>query len=144
MARPRVFLDSSVLIAALLSSRGGSFYILTSLREKFSFVINEYIFDEVIAALDEKFAGREDLKNKFFSILGLAQIKIVPDEPKDKIKFQPKLLNKKDMPILASAIKNSSYLLTLDNDFLSEEVLGFAKSKNLVISKPREFIRYFT
>ena len=29
MRKPKVFLDSSVIIAALLSSRGGSFYILT-------------------------------------------------------------------------------------------------------------------
>jgi predicted nucleic acid-binding protein len=47
MPKNRVFLDSSILITALLSSRGGSFYILTQLKDKLHFQINNYVLEEI-------------------------------------------------------------------------------------------------
>lgn len=42
MQKTKVFVDSSVFIAAALSSRGGSFYILSGLQEQFEFITNQY------------------------------------------------------------------------------------------------------
>lgn len=140
MAKDKVFIDSSVLIAAILSSRGGSFYILEKFKDKFEFHINRYILDEILDVLNRKFGDNEILKDRLFLLLGLADVKILSDIPKNKLKSLTKLLSEKDAPILASALENSSYLITLDNDFLKEGVLEFAKTKGLIILKPREFI----
>ena len=42
MAKPAVFLDSSMIIASLLSTTGGSFYIINTLKDNFDFQTNEY------------------------------------------------------------------------------------------------------
>ncbi len=143
MARPKVFLDSSVLIAALLSARGGSFYILTQFRDKFEFQINEYVLEEIIKVLNYKFKGQEGLKSKLFLLLGWARIKILPNSGAKKLRAAEKLIEKGDAPILASALEASSYLLTLDNGFLDEKVISHARAKRLKILKPRGFIEKF-
>ncbi len=57
-----MFLDTSVLVTAVLSSAGGSFYILNSLKDRFEFFINEYVLEEAIRVLDDKFHQKEDYK----------------------------------------------------------------------------------
>jgi len=44
------------------------------------------------------------------------------------------------LPILASAILKSDYLITLDKDFLESKVKKFAQLKNTEIVRPQEFI----
>ena len=143
MEKNKVFLDTSVFITALLSSKGGSFYILNNLRGRFEFQINHYIFQEIQQLLDNKFYSQNDLKSKFFLLIGLAKIKIFPNPAKKELKLVNNIINKKDLPILTSAMKKSDYLLTLDKDFLNEKVINFAKKKNLIILTPKEFILRF-
>jgi len=112
MLKNRVFVESSILITALLSSRGGSFYILTQ------------------------------LKNYLFLLLGLARIEILPNPSQISLKRLSKIINKEDAPILASAFSNSNYLLTLDKDFLNEGVRNFARENNVLIFTPKEFISF--
>ena len=141
MEKDKVFLDTSVLVTAVLSSAGGSFYILNSLKDGFEFFINEYVLEEAIRVLDDKFHQKEDYKNKLFLLIGLASIKIVLNPPAKQVKKLTRILNEKDCPILASAIKHCSYLITLDNDFLSREVAEFSLKKKLMILKPKDFIQ---
>ncbi len=141
MEKDKVFLDTSVLVTAVLSSAGGSFYILNSLKDRFEFFINEYVLEEAIRVLDDKFHQKEDYKNKLFLLIGLASIKIVLNPPAKQVKKLTRILNEKDCPILASAIKHCSYLITLDNDFLSREVAEFSLKKRLMILKPKDFIQ---
>lgn len=136
-----VFLDTSVLLTAVLSSQGGSFYILDRFKNKFEFQINKYIFDEIVGVLDKKFSKRKDLKNNLFLLIGVASIKIVNDPSQNEIRRILKIINKKDAPILASALKHASYLLTLDNDFRTEKIVDFTETKGLMILKPEEFIK---
>lgn len=140
MEKDKVFLDSSVLITATLSSRGGSFYILNNLKNKFEFQINEYVLKETLEILAQKFSTKKELKNKLFLLLGWTPIKILPFPSKREIKNLEKVINKEDAPILTSAIENGDYLLTLDNDFLTKNVVEFSKKKGLIILKPKEFI----
>ncbi len=143
MAKNRVFLDSSVLITAVLSSRGGSFYILTQLNNLCEFHINEYVLGEVQRILGSKFSSAPELKTKLFLILGSAGILVFPNPPLKDLRGLTKIINQEDAPILASAVQYSSYLLTLDNDFFQDEVLHFAKQRGLVVMKPQEFINRF-
>jgi predicted nucleic acid-binding protein len=143
MAKNRVFLDSSVLITAVLSSRGGSFYILTQLNDLCEFQTNEYVLEEVQRILGFKFSSKPELKTTLFLILGSASIQVFSNRPIKDLRSFTKIINKEDAPILASAIKYGSYLLTLDNDFFQKRVLYFAHQKGLIILKPREFINLF-
>ncbi len=140
MAKDRVFLDSSVLIAATLSSSGGSFYILSQLHKEFVFKINEYVFEETSRVLAHKFFNEPRLKSALLLLLGLSDVSILPNPPTQKSRSLSKIINSKDAPISASALENSNYLLTLDADFLDEDVVVFAKARGLVICNPKEFI----
>ncbi|MFH1535213.1 MAG: putative toxin-antitoxin system toxin component, PIN family [Patescibacteria group bacterium] len=142
MLKNRVFLDSSILITALLSSRGGSFYILTQLKGEFHFQINNYVLEEIFEVLDKKFYSQKELKNYLFLLLGLAKIGILPNPSQSSLKRFSKIINKEDAPILASALSNSNYLLTLDKDFLNEKIRNFARENNVLIFTPKEFISF--
>ena len=63
MLKNRVFVDSSILIAALLSSRGGSFYILTQLKDEFQFQINDYTLEEIAKYKIKNLLLTRDLHN---------------------------------------------------------------------------------
>jgi len=140
MLKNRVFVDSSILIAALLSSRGGSFYILTQLKDEFQFQINDYTLEEIFKVLDKKFYSQKKLKNYLFLLLGLAKIEVLSNPPKVLVKRLTKVINKEDAPILASALANSNYLLTLDKNFLNEKLRNFARENSILILTPKEFI----
>ena len=139
-AKPKVFLDASVLIAAVLSSKGGSSYILTQFREDFEFLANDYTFEEASSVLQRKFPGRNDLANNLFLLVGLTPIRILPDPPGDIVLSLAPLIHVEDAPILASALAHSSYLITLDHDFFAESVMALSRRKGLAIMKPKEFI----
>ena len=140
MHKPPVFLDSSVIIAALLSSRGGSYYALTQLHERFAFHINEYVLAEVQQIIQTKFQDQPQLASNLFLLLGLAGVLVSTDPSKREVLSAARLISKNDAPILASAIVNSDYLLTLDNEFLKPHITKEAKEKGLSILKPGDFI----
>src|SRR3989344_3085279 len=139
-AKNKVFLDSSMLIAAVLSSSGGSFYILSQWRDKFEFQINQFVFDEVNEVLSRKFYNNKEFKSRFMILLGLSKIIILNNSVKQKVRGLLELISKEDAPILASAIEHSSFLITLDNDFFTQKVLQFAQLHKLTILKPKDFI----
>ena len=139
-AKPKVFLDASVLITAVLSSSGGSFYILSQFKGDFEFQTNSFVFEEVVSVLDRKFPGRDDLKDNLFLLLGATPVRILADPPREAVTSLAAYINVEDRPILASALANSSFLLTLDHDFLTDTVIVFSQRNGLQISKPKEFI----
>lgn len=141
MPNQKTFVDSSVFIAALLSNRGGSFFILNNLRNYYHSVTNEYVMDEVLEAVDVKFSGRRELKSSLYLLVGLSDIEIVSNPSKSILKKISNMINKEDAPILASAIlEGCGYLLTLDNDFFENKLIDFANLSDLKIMKPKNFI----
>jgi putative PIN family toxin of toxin-antitoxin system len=140
MTKTRVFLDSSVLISALLSTKGGSFYILTQLKNKFIIQINHYVLDETLEVLNRKFPTHTDLINDLFLLLGVGKVKILNNPELSELKSFPKIVDKNDLPILVSAVLTSHYLISLDKDFLEDKVRNFDLLKNIKILSPREFI----
>lgn len=143
MARPAVFLDTSIFITALLSSKGGAFYILNTFQDQVDFQTNEYVLGEIGDVLQNKFAHKSDMRTKLFLLLGTANVIILPNRPKSEATRLKKYISEKDAPILASALAESKYLLTLDNEFLSEKIIAVAVSKKLAILKPKGFIERF-
>ncbi|OGE74063.1 MAG: hypothetical protein A3I07_01275 [Candidatus Doudnabacteria bacterium RIFCSPLOWO2_02_FULL_42_9] len=143
MAKPVIFLDSSVIISSLLSTTGGSFYIINTLKDDFELQTNEYGLSEIQKTLKNKFADQPNLQNQLFLILGMAQITILPNPAKKEEKQAEKYISKIDAPILASALKHSDFLITLDNEFFNSGIINLAKEKALAIMKPKEFIEEF-
>lgn len=143
MVQNNVFLDSSVLIAALLSSQGGSFYILNQLKHDYQFQINDYVLREILEVLDKKLSSHKELKNHFFLLLGLAKIQILANPPESLVKKIYKFISKEDAPILASAILRSNYLITLDKEFLKDNIRNFANENSVIIVTPKEFLETY-
>lgn len=143
MNKPSAFIDSSVFIAAVLSSSGGSFYILNNLADKIIFKTNNYILDEINDVLKRKFSGQNNLYSTLFLLFSVANVAVKPNPSKSALKKLAKIISKKDAPILAGALEQGGYLITLDNEFLKEKVIRAAQNKNLEILKPKDFIQLF-
>ncbi len=139
-AAKKIFLDTSVLITALLSSKGGSFYLLIRYRDQLDFYINKYVLEEALEVLQTKFSEKKELRHDLYLLLGFSRIEVLPNPTKNKIKKLQGIINKEDAPILASAMDNCDILLTLDNDFLTEKACDFGKEKGTKILKPKAFI----
>lgn len=140
MVKPNVFLDSSVLITALLSEKGASFYLLMEYHERYQFIINDYVLTEILDVLKRKFSDRSDLPAALFLLLGVAGIKILSSPPDPELTSVSELIEADDAPILVSALGDCNYLLTLDQDFLKAAVIDFASQRKLIIQKPGDFL----
>lgn len=139
MGRREVFLDSSVLITALLSSKGASYALLHHGRKKFRFITSEYVLAEIQDVLKRKFGHRPILRNDLFLLLGLANISVLPAPTPNALEPFMGSIEAADAPILASAAA-CDYLATLDRDFFTEEVLRLARDRSLVICTPGELL----
>jgi len=140
MENKRVFVDSSVLVAACLSSRGASYFCLISAPSLgYKFLINEFVFEEVLDVLKRKFPKE---LTKFFGFLSFGNFSILKNPQKTDLRKAQRIIEEKDAPILISALDNADYLLTLDKEFLKKEVIEFAKVRELTIILPKEFIKF--
>ena len=138
----RVFLDSSVVIAALLSDRGASHFILTDpvLQENYSFSVSEYVVTELLSVISRKLPLK--VKDRLFLLLGVAGVGVLSNPSKNEVGDLISYVNQEDAPILASAMRHSNYLLTLDNDFLGKKTIEFCQNHGLTVMKPGEFLRH--
>lgn len=140
MHRRVVFVDSSVIITALLSSRGASFYILNNCYYRLRLCINEYVLSEIKEICSTKFKKNKGLISQLFLLIGLAQIEILPNPPRLSVQKLFGSISRNDAPILVSALENCDYLLTLDKEFLNDKVTMVARKKRLIILTPKEFL----
>lgn len=139
---PRVFLDTSVLIAALFSSKGASAEILELARaEQIQVFISQYVVDETRKTLRLK--GTQ-LLPVFDRILETKTFNLLSKPPKKQINLAKFIIKDlKDAPILALAMhKKVNYLVTLDRkDFIDDPQV--AKKSKLKILTPGAFVKLF-
>lgn len=136
-----ILLDSSVIIAALLSPTGGSFYVITHMSPPFRLVVSEYILSEVREVLARKFAQQQGLQKELLALLVIGDVEILSIEVIAKVRPLYEVLNQKDAPILASALAHCGFILSLDNHFLSQDVVEYAADHKLIICTPGVFIQ---
>lgn len=136
----RVFIDSSVLIAACGSDSGASSLVLKyAIEEKIKLYVSIDIIMEakknVILKMNE--VSRQRLT--FF--LTTVPYTITSFLNKKEIEKCSRWIHKKDAPVLAAAIKSKTdFLLTLDKKhFIQPQVQKFAGKVR--ITTPGEFIR---
>ena len=139
--RIKIFLDSSVIIAAILSPIGGSFRLIReSLFKNYALLISEYVLDECIRILGMKFPMKANILPLFLTNFNF---KILRDPTQKEVENLIEIINFQDAPVLAGALKYKvEYLISLDKkDFLNQKVLEFARKKGLSILTPKEFLQ---
>ncbi|MBM4401696.1 MAG: putative toxin-antitoxin system toxin component, PIN family [Candidatus Cloacimonetes bacterium] len=137
---PRVFLDTSVLIAALFSSKGASAEILKLARSgELEIFISQHVIEETRKTLHLK--GTQ-LLPVFEGILKTKIFNVLPNPSKKEIDLSKLIVkDEKDVPILAIAMQEKvDYLVTLDRkDFIDDTTV--AKKSRLKILTPGAFVK---
>lgn len=142
MARAEnISLDTSVIIAALLSPTGGSFYVLLTCGAAYRVQCCDYVVDEVYEVLSRKFAKRPSLKTDFHLLMAVGAVEVTMTPSAIASRRLYDLIERKDAPILVAALKTKGYLLSLDEDFLSDRVRAYVRPRGLTICTPGEFIQ---
>lgn len=136
---PRVFLDSSVLVAAALSASGGSFRLLQEGNQgRLRLMTNRYVVDEVGQALSKKYPHA---LGRFRALVPWACLDIAFDPPERLVAQYLAYIHPEDAPICAGAIKaRANFLLTLDRKhFLGDKLAHFVSP--LLILTPADFFQ---
>lgn len=135
MKLTKVFLDSSVIIAGLASTKGGSHKILAMAELKLiTPFISEDVVSEVLRNIQKKLP--ESL-NYFYMLFKTLPFKMI-DASEQDINYARTLINEKDAAILAAAIAGQvDWLLSLDKHFLTSDLRGRI---NFNIGSPKDFL----
>lgn len=135
----RIFLDTSVLITALLSARGASFYLLVEHRSTFRFFINDYVLQETIGVLRRKFLKKK-LASPLHLLLGFARVDVLPNPSLHNLELLRGVVEEEDTPILASALAHCDVVLMLDHGFFTPTAQERCSGR-IAIHTPASFLQ---
>lgn len=111
----RVFVDTNVVISAMLFPSGKVARVFSHLLEKHTVIISSYTKEECKEVFEKKFPEKLKQLETFFDGINFEEF-TTPNKI-DENKY-PKIRDVKDLPVLASAIlSDSDILLTGDKDF---------------------------
>lgn len=133
----KVYLDASVIIAALIFPSGGSFKILQlAMKKIFHLITSQTVIEEVINN-STKIGKPEDSITNFVAQNHIIVRTKMPAA--DTEKYQGKVDPKDAHLIAGAASTHCQYLITLDKKHL---LIPSARNqfKNLVILNPKEFL----
>ena len=137
-----IFIDSSVLFAACKSKSGASAGILKLCRQrKVDGHISKYVEYEMKKNALNKLSQIEKERLNFFLLQ--THLLFIAGPTEREINDCRKVINIKDAPILAGAIKSkASHLITLNTrDFMHAKINDFVRP--MIISTPGDFIFEF-
>lgn len=133
------FIDTSVLFSACLSKIGASALILGYCRKnKIKGFISRYVLSEIKRNAVKEFDELKKQRLNFYILQ--SNLNIAENPTLDEMKIYQEVINPKDVPILAAAVKNKvDYLITFNTkDFLLPKVKDFVKP--LTILTPKDFV----
>lgn len=111
----RVFVDTNVVISAMLFPNGKVARVFSHLLEKHTVIISYYTKEECKEVFEKKFPEKLKQLEIFFDGINFEEF-ATPNKI-DENKY-PKIRDVKDLPVLVSAIlSDSDILLTGDKDF---------------------------
>ena len=144
MSRPRVFLDSCVLIEALVAPWSASRGLLILGRSAlFRFVLAEVVIRETERALVSRigsgYGGSHQLRDDFRLLLERLEVERVPHvSPEEFEQARSWIRHWNDVPVLAAAVKaRPDWLVTDNTDHFSPEV---SARTGLPIATPAQFL----
>jgi len=134
--RPRVFLDTNVLVSALYSADGPPAAILRlHVDERITIVVSQLVVEELIRAIRRKFPDALPPLREF---LLTTPPEVVPDPSGDEIQRFAPAVNRSDAPVLAAAVNaDADYLVSGDVAFLRE---ARRLENSVALVTPREFL----
>jgi putative PIN family toxin of toxin-antitoxin system len=134
----KVFLDSSLIIAGLASSRGGSREVLLLAELGVIIpVISEQVVTEVLRNLERKVP---QCLPEFYALFKILPLMMAPEPSKEIRTKAHSLLNPADAEILAAALSaEADWLLSLDKHFLDSNL---EKELLLRIASPGIFLQH--
>lgn len=129
----RLFLDTNVVLSAVLFPDGMTATFFRQAITDHSIVLSAYVIEELRAVFARKFPAKVDALEVFLTELTFETI----DTPKGRrTPKYPGLRDPKDAPIVEGAIRSScDYLITGDNDLHAFEHEGLPQ-----IVSPGEFL----
>ena len=111
----RVFVDTNVVISAMVFPNGKVARVFSHLLEKHTVIISSYTKEECKEVFEKKFPEKLKQLEIFFDGINFEEF-ATPNKI-DENKY-PKIRDVKDLPVLVSAIlSDSDILLTGDKDF---------------------------
>ena len=111
----RVFVDTNIIISAILFPNGKVAKVFSHLLEKHTVIISSYAKDECLEVFQKKFPNKVEQIKIFFD--GISYEEFVTPTSINEAEY-PKIRDVKDLPVLVSAIlSDSDVLLTGDKDF---------------------------
>lgn len=111
----RVFVDTNVIISAMLFPTGKVAKVFSHLLEKHTIIVSSYTKKECKEVFEKKFPSKLNQLEEFFE--GISFEEFSTPENIDNTKY-PEIRDINDLPVLASAIlSDSDILLTGDKDF---------------------------
>ena len=138
--RPKVFLDTSALIAGIASS-GGAARAVLQLAEigLIEVIVSRQVIVEADRNIEEKLPKMLDDYREFMELLSPVLI----DDPRQKeVERFLKVINYDDAPILASAVgSGADFLITWDRKHFIGKNIHI--QSNLKIVTQGEFLKYF-
>jgi putative PIN family toxin of toxin-antitoxin system len=138
--RPKVFLDTSALIAGVASSRGAARAVL-QLAEigLIEVIVSRQVIVEADRNIEEKL---QEMLNEYREFIELLAPVLIDDPRQKDVERFLKVINYDDAPILASAVSSGAdFLITWDRKHFIDKNLTI--HSNLKIVTPGEFLKYF-
>jgi len=136
----RIFLDSSVIFAAVISSSGGSFRLLTESKTRnLKLYVTRYVIEEVDRALVVKY---QEMQSTFQYYLRNLPFLIIKNPSAHLVLKYINIVSQEDAPIIAASLKSrADYLLTFDRKhFLNNKTLAKIKLPFSIMT-PGDFIQ---
>ena len=135
----KVFLDSSAVIAAALSEKGGSFFLFQQAKQdRISLFISEAVSQEATMAVQRKYPDKLPILSKLLSNF---PVNLIKDASEKSVKLTSHLIHPKDAPVLAAALKHKmEFLVTFDQEHFFTPEIKQAKLP-LKILTPGDFIQ---
>lgn len=133
--KTKVFLDSSVVIAGLASTRGASCLVL-SLAEigVFEPYVSEQVVTEVVRNVENKLPS---CLPQFFALFKALPLRMAEPSQRELARAR-RLINEKDAPLLAAALTAGvDVFLSLDKHFLTAEI---RHALPILFCTPAEFL----
>ena len=141
VSKPRVFLDSSVLIAGAASPSGASRAILILANaELITPIASEQVLVESECNIRDKLPRALGYYQRVISNAGF---EVVQDPSPEEIEAAKQIIHPKDAPILAAAMSTQvDYLVTLNHKHFLDDPAVASKS-GLRIGLPSHFLAWF-
>lgn len=133
----RIFVDSNILISAVLSHKSISSQLLEYILRCHQLVVCSYSITEVSRVMNREFPKSVNTWDRFLTSLDF-ELTYTPSDHRPYV--IPNIRDEKDIPILVSlVIAEPDIFITGDKDFHTDEINEF-----LPVYTPSDFLREFT